>query len=125
MAWKNSDNSLGHKVEQMECTLRLMVPSIVARARDAQGALVDKLAVGWSNGGGNLKVDDVVGEVVDELTCVFLDANRLRRSVLADIMGSLNVYQAALYLERLAKFYVGFRDSKLLSQFKKSKLPLD
>uniref|UniRef100_A0A7C9EUC2 DOG1 domain-containing protein n=1 Tax=Opuntia streptacantha TaxID=393608 RepID=A0A7C9EUC2_OPUST len=123
-AWRNVDCSLWHNVEQMERGLRLMIPSIVARHRDAQAALVDKLAVGWSRERGELKVGEVVGDVVEELSRVFLDANRLRRSVLGDIIGALNVLQAALFLERLAQFYVGFWDVKLLAEFKKSHLPL-
>lgn len=109
----------------MERGLRLMVPNIVARHRDAQAALVGKLADGWRIERGDLKVGEVVGEVLDELTHVFLDANRLRMSVLGDIMGALNVHQGALFLEGLAQFYVGFWDTKLLAEFKKSQLPLD
>lgn len=112
--------SLGHIVEQVECGLRLMVPSIVARSRDAQAALVDQLAVGWRVMAENFEVDEALGDLVDKMTCVFLDANRLRRSVLADIMGALNVYQAAAFLEGLAQFYVGFWDPKLLAQLNNS-----
>uniref|UniRef100_A0A803L6I9 DOG1 domain-containing protein n=1 Tax=Chenopodium quinoa TaxID=63459 RepID=A0A803L6I9_CHEQI len=102
----------------VECGLRLMVPSVVARSRDTQADLVEKLGVGWRKNGENFEVDEVVGELVDKMTCVFLDANRLRRSVLADIMGTLNVYQAASFLEGLAKFYAGFWDPTLLANFK-------
>lgn len=109
----------------MECGLRLMVPSIVARHKDAQASVVDKLAAGWRRERGELKVGEALGDVVDELNRVFLDANRLRRSVLGDIIGALNVLQAALFLERLAQFYVGFWDAELLAEFKKSHLPLD
>ncbi|KAL2901742.1 Protein INAPERTURATE POLLEN1 [Bienertia sinuspersici] len=115
--WKNPDNSLGHFVDQVECGLRLMVPSIVARARDAQASVVEKLAIGWKEKGENFEVGEAVQELVDEMTSVFLDANRLRRSVLSDIMGALNVYQAAFFLEGLAQFYVGFSDPKLFPQF--------
>ncbi|KNA16667.1 hypothetical protein SOVF_087050 [Spinacia oleracea] len=118
--WKSRDVSVGHIVEQVECGLRLMVPSIVARSRDAQAALVEKLSAGWRQNGENFEVDEVVGELVDKMTCVFLDANRLRRSVLADIMEALNVYQAAFFLQGLAKFYVGFSDPNLLDQFSNS-----
>lgn len=124
-AWRNVDCSLWHNVEKIECGLRLMVPSIVARHKDAQAAVVDKLAVGWRRERGELKVGEALGDVVDELNRVFLDANRLRRSVLGDIIGALNVLQAALFLERLAQFYVGFWDAELLAEFKKSHLPLD
>lgn len=123
--WKCPDVSLGHIVEQMECGLRLMVPSIAARSRDAQAALVEKLGVGWREKGENFEVGEVIHELVDDMTCVFMDANRLRRSVLADIMGALNVYQAAIFFHSLAQFYVGFWDNKLLAQFNNSKLTLD
>ncbi|XP_074262932.1 protein INAPERTURATE POLLEN1 [Silene latifolia] len=112
-AWRNLDGSLGHKIENIECGLRLMVPAIAKRAREAQAKVVRKMAVG-------VDVGEVVGDVLEELTCVFLDANRLRRSVVCDIVGVLNVNQAAFFLHGLAQFYVGFWDSKLADHFNKS-----
>ncbi|KAK9668324.1 hypothetical protein RND81_13G051700 [Saponaria officinalis] len=103
--WRNLDGSLGHKVEHIECGLRLMVPAIGKRAREAQCRLVGKMGSGY-------EVGEMVGEVVEEMTCVFLDANRLRKSVLSDIVSALNVNQAAFFLHGLVQFYVGFWDSK-------------
>lgn len=82
--------------------------------------MVENLSAGWRQNGENFEVGEVVRELVDKMTCVFLDANRLRRSVLADIMEALNVYQAAFFLQGLAKFYVGFSDPNLLDQFSNS-----
>ncbi|CAO2819817.1 unnamed protein product [Amaranthus hypochondriacus] len=109
--WKNAGVSLRHFVEQLECGLRLMVPVIVTRSRDSQAKLVLKLAVEWREKGENLEVGEVIEELIDEITCVFLDANRLRKSVLADIMATLSVHQSALFLQRLSQFYVGFSNS--------------
>ena len=117
------------RIEQIECALRLMVPALVARVRKAQSGLFDQVA---ANGGmfeGNREgTKSVVGKVVmgqmDEMLGVFLDANRLRKSVLAEIIGEMNVYQAALFLEGLAQFFVGFRDHELLGEFERCRIPI-
>nr|GMC77221.1 protein INAPERTURATE POLLEN1 [Ipomoea batatas] len=57
---------------------------------------------------------------MEELVDVFMDANRLRRSVLSDIVNATDVYQAALFLESLAQFLVGFKDKKFLPQYEKT-----
>ncbi|KAL9242890.1 hypothetical protein vseg_016847 [Gypsophila vaccaria] len=116
--WRNLDRSLGHKVEHIECGLRLMVPAIGKRAREAQCRLIGRMGSGFEAG-------EVVGEVVEEMTCVFLDANRLRKSVLSDIVGVLTVNQAAYFLHGLVKFYVGFRDPNLIHRFQNSSLSID
>jgi hypothetical protein len=61
---------------------------------------------------------------MEELVTVFLHANRLRRSVISDIVAALNVYQGALFLEGLAQFLVGFQDKNLLREFERCKTPI-
>lgn len=131
MAWKNPSKVLMNQIEQIECGLRLMVPALVARARDAQMVFVESAAKNWveCDGGKKEASKAVVGEAMeaqmDEMVSVFVDANRLRRSVLSEIIGATNVYQAALFLERFAQFLVGFKDSELLGEFQCCKTPLN
>ncbi|GAB4857047.1 hypothetical protein Ancab_014958 [Ancistrocladus abbreviatus] len=125
MAWKNPSKNLMNRIEQIECGLRLIVPALVARAREAQAVMIDKVGAEWESKWGRKMA--VVGKAVmdgmEELTCVILDANRLRRSVLSEIMGELDVCQAALFLEGLAQFYIGFRNSELLGELESCKMP--
>lgn len=131
MAWKNPSKILMTQIEQIECGLRLMVPALATRARNAQVVLVESIAENWArcDGGKKEAVKAVVGEAMDaqmdEMVSVFVDANRLRRSVLTEIIGATNVYQAALFLEGLAQFLVGFRDPELLGEFERCKTPLN
>ncbi|CAK9164600.1 unnamed protein product [Ilex paraguariensis] len=71
-------------------------------------------------------VKKAVGEaVVAEMMSVFMDANRLRRSVLTEILNVTNVFQAALFLEGLAQFLIGFQEHKILSEFERSKMAIN
>ncbi|KAL8166536.1 hypothetical protein V2J09_008035 [Rumex salicifolius] len=130
-AWRNPSETLTSQIEQIECGLRLMVPSLAGRARDAQAGLVGKVAAGWWASQCERRrrkeeegeVGKMVMEAVDELSCVVVDANRLRRSVLCEILAAIDVYQAALFLQALAQFVVGFKDADLLSEFKRAVIP--
>ncbi|XP_047338845.1 protein INAPERTURATE POLLEN1 [Impatiens glandulifera] len=113
-AWKSPTRELSNRVDEIERGLRLMVPALVSRAREAQGKFVKKVAVDWRR---KEVVGKAVGEEMEEMGCVVVDANRLRRSVLADILVATNVYQAAVFLEGLAQFVVGFRDGQLMAEF--------
>jgi|UniRef100_A0A2N9EQA5 hypothetical protein len=118
------------RVDQIECALRLMVPALVDRVRNAQAGLVQRVAENWVLCQGRKEVvRPVIGEAVaaemEEMVSVFLDANRLRRSILAEIVSITSVYQAALYLEGLAQFFVGLREPELLAQFESCKIPLN
>ncbi|KAM3322033.1 protein INAPERTURATE POLLEN1 [Capsicum chacoense] len=129
MAWKSPSKRLTNRVDQIECGLRLMVPALSARARDAQAAFVEKLAIEWGKCEGRKEeMKGVVAESaaveMEELVGVFVDANRLRRSVISDILSVTDVNQAAVFLEALAQFLVGFRNRELLSQFGKCSLEL-
>lgn len=129
MAWKSPSKRLTNRVDQIECGLRLMVPALSARARDAQAAFVEKLAIEWGKCEGlKEEMKGVIAESaaaeMEELVGVFVDANRLRRSVISDILSVTDVNQAAVFLEALAQFLVGFRNRELLSKFDKCSLEL-
>ncbi|XP_068306820.1 protein INAPERTURATE POLLEN1 [Pyrus communis] len=125
-AWRSPSYDLMGKLEQVERGLRLMVPALVARARDAQAGFLEHVGRNWDYGSGLQKaaVAEAMAEQNEELVGVFVDANRLRRSVLVEILGATSVFQAALFLEGLAQFLVGFRDPELLAQFDLCKTPL-
>ncbi|XP_048447447.1 protein INAPERTURATE POLLEN1 [Pyrus x bretschneideri] len=125
-AWRSPSYDLMGKLEQVERGLRLMVPALVARARDAQAGFLEHVGRNWDYGSGLQKaaVAEAMAEQNEEMVGVFVDANRLRRSVLVEILGATSVFQAALFLEGLAQFLVGFRDPELLAQFDLCKTPL-
>lgn len=108
-----------------------MVPALMARVRDAQAGFVERVARNWGpyDGGKKEAAKAVMAEAMEaemeEMVSVFVDANRLRRSVLTEIIGASSVYQAALFLEGLAQFLVGFRNPELLAQFEQCKTPLN
>ncbi|KAL3645340.1 hypothetical protein CASFOL_010520 [Castilleja foliolosa] len=126
VAWRSPSRALTARVEQIECGLRLMVPALAARARHAQTGLFRTVGAEWGMGakeGGRVK--EAVAEEMEELVGVVVDANRLRRSVLADVVSVTTVYQAALFFEAIAQFLVGFRDDKLLRQFEECEMPIN
>ncbi|XP_030524876.1 protein INAPERTURATE POLLEN1 [Rhodamnia argentea] len=122
-AWKNPSKYTISRIEQIECGVRLMVPALWDRAKAEQARLADRVADQWTRASGEKTKDmtAVLGKAAaattQGLAGVFLDANRLRKSVLADIMSATNVYQAGLFLEALAQFLVGLRDPELLEKF--------
>ncbi|EPS66433.1 hypothetical protein M569_08344, partial [Genlisea aurea] len=95
---EEASSSRRAKIDRIECGLRLMVPALAARARDAQANFPTASAAAAE----------------EELAGVLADANRLRRSVLADILAAATPRQSAAFLQSLAEFLVGFRDEKLL-----------
>ncbi|KAK6947613.1 Transcription factor TGA like domain [Dillenia turbinata] len=126
VAWRNASKNLMVKIEQIERGLRLMVPELNSRVRVLQGEFLERVAVKWvkyEGRKGNLRgeVEEALVGKMEEMTCAFLDANRIRRSVLSEIMGATNVYQAALFLEALSQFLVGFRNADLISEFERKR----
>ncbi|KAM7490907.1 hypothetical protein LguiA_033828 [Lonicera macranthoides] len=115
------DEELAVRIEQIECGMRLMVPALAARFRNAQSVLIDKIGENWGNVGGELEIGEAMGAQMEELASVFMDANRLRRNVLAEIMAATDIYKGALFFESLSQFLIGFWDRKLLAEFKGSK----
>ncbi|XP_073049680.1 protein INAPERTURATE POLLEN1-like [Primulina eburnea] len=126
VAWRSPSKALTTRVDQIECGLRLMVPALAARARHAQMKLVRSVGAEWRRMDGvKVAVEEALAAEMEELVGVVVDANRLRKSVLADILSVTSVYQAALFLEALAEFLVGFRDDKLLKEFDKCKMVIN
>ncbi|KAK7304025.1 hypothetical protein RJT34_15016 [Clitoria ternatea] len=114
-AWRSPSESLTARMDQIECGLRVIVPTLTDRYKRAENAFVDRVVGDWfrcraRKGAARGAVADNVKGHMEELVSVFLYANRLRRSVLVDIISATTVYQAALFLEGLAQFLVGFRD---------------
>ncbi|KAG6428396.1 hypothetical protein SASPL_112647 [Salvia splendens] len=121
-AWRSPSKVLTMRVDQIECGLRLMAPALAARGREAQAKLVREVGADWE---GRDVVKAAVEAEMEELVGVVVDANRLRRSVLADVLSVTNVYQAALFLEAVATFLVGFRDKDLLQEFEGCEKPIN
>ncbi|KAI9119517.1 hypothetical protein K1719_009393 [Acacia pycnantha] len=119
MAWRNPSDELVARMDEIERGVRVMVPMLTMRMRNAESMLVDRVVDGWyptrGRKGAEAKVamGSIMTEHMEELVSIFLDANRLRRSVIGDIVGKTSVYQAALFLEALAQFVIGFRDQEL------------
>ncbi|KAJ4712818.1 protein INAPERTURATE POLLEN1 [Melia azedarach] len=128
MAWKNVSQNLTTRIEQIECGLRLMVPALISRMKKLQAGFMGRVAENWvaidRKNDGVLKeviIGEAMKEEMEEMVSVFVDANRLRKSVITEIVGVLSAYQAALFLEGLAQFLVGFRDPELLREFERCK----
>ncbi|CAI0413722.1 unnamed protein product [Linum tenue] len=119
-AWKDPSDELMVKIEQIERGLRLIVPSFSERMKKAQAGFMKKVGEQWI---GTATVAEAMKIEMDEMVSVFLDANRARRSVISEIVGTLNLYQGALFLEGLAQFLVGFKDPGLVRKFKRHRIP--
>ncbi|KAL6548144.1 hypothetical protein OROHE_009206 [Orobanche hederae] len=103
-AWRSPSKVLTMRVDQIECGLRLMVPALAARGRQAQEKLIRDVGAEWER---KEVVKAAMEAEMEELVGVVVDANRLRRSVLADVLSVTNVYQAALFLEAVWKILGG------------------
>ncbi|GAU39733.1 hypothetical protein TSUD_145010 [Trifolium subterraneum] len=127
MAWRNPSESLIRRMEEIECGLKSIVPTLNERLERAEGSFVDRVVGDWFSckDRGDNKGKAVLGNDVkvymEEFVSVFLYANRLRRSVLVDIISAASVYQAALFLEGLSMFLIGFRDHDLVNAVEHSK----
>lgn len=118
-AWKIQSRKLTTRIDQIERGLRLMVPSLMNRVRKAQAGFVQKV------GSGEVTAATAAAEMEEEMVGIVMDANRLRKDVISEIVSVTSVYQAALFLEGLAQFLVGIRDEKLLQEFNKCKSPIN
>lgn len=95
-----------------------MVPALVDRIRKAQEKFVAAVVNNWvASEGKKMAVAETMNVEMEEMVSVFLDANRLRRSVILEIIGAMSDYQAAVFLEGLARFLVGFGGPALLAEF--------
>ncbi|XP_047180441.1 protein INAPERTURATE POLLEN1-like [Vigna umbellata] len=104
-------------MDQIECRLRHIVATLSDRLKRAESAFMECIVGNWfwcweehniaaakEVGGADAKAQ------MEEVVSVVLWANRVRRSVLVDIMSATTVYQAMLFLEGLAQFLIGFRE---------------
>lgn len=124
MAWKAPSKIMMSRIDQIECGLRLMVPALVDRVRNAQAVFMKRVVQHWvwckgKKEAARASIGNAVAAQMEEMVSVFLDANRLRRSVLSEIISATNVYQAALFLVGLSQFLVGLRDPDLLREFER------
>ncbi|KAI3986437.1 hypothetical protein MKX01_037719 [Papaver californicum] len=128
LVWKYPSKNLISKIEELECGLRLILPGVMNRYRILQSGFIDKVGYDWIHSTGKNEILKAIsGDVcvqMDELVSVFLDANRLRRSILMEIVSAMDVYQSALYLQGLAQFFLGFSDNELFKEFEQCKIPL-
>ncbi|XP_057428720.1 protein INAPERTURATE POLLEN1 [Lotus japonicus] len=120
LAWRNPPESLLLRMDEIECGLRVIVPTLSDRLARAEAGFVHRVVGDWfqcreSKGAAKVAVGEDVRAHMDEVVSVFLCANRVRRSVLVDIISAATVYQAALFLEGLAQFLIGFKDHDLLT----------
>ncbi|XP_071701226.1 protein INAPERTURATE POLLEN1 [Rutidosis leptorrhynchoides] len=118
-AWKIQSHKLTSRIDQIERGLRLMVPALMNRVRKAQFGFVEKV------GSGEVTAATAAAELEEEMVGIVMDANRLRKDVISEIVSVTSPYQAALFLEGLAQFLVGIRDGKLLQEFKNCKTPIN
>ncbi|KVH90169.1 DOG1 domain-containing protein [Cynara cardunculus var. scolymus] len=118
-AWKIQSRKLTTRIDQIERGLRLMVPALMNRVRKAQAGFIQKV------GSGEVSAVVAAAEMEEEMVGIVMDANRMRKDVISEIVSVTSVYQAALFLEGLAQFLVGLRDGKLLQEFKSCKSPIN
>lgn len=127
MAWRNPSETLVTRMEQIECGLKSIVPSLNERLARAEGGFLDRVVGDWfscrdrSDNKGKAVVGNDVKAYMEEFVSVFLYANRLRRSVLVDIISAASVYQSALFLEGLSMFLIGLKDHDLVNSVEHSK----
>ncbi|KAL2327572.1 hypothetical protein Fmac_020999 [Flemingia macrophylla] len=120
LAWRHPSDSLTARMDQIECGLRVIVPALSDRLKRAEDAFVDRVVGDWfpcrhRKDAANVALGADVKAHMEEVVSVLLYANRLRRNVLVDIISATTVYQAALFLEGLAQFLIGFRDNDLIN----------
>ncbi|KAL9408815.1 hypothetical protein AB3S75_047241 [Citrus x aurantiifolia] len=89
----------------------------------ADGADVDWVAFEeQSDEGPERVIGEAMKEEMDDMVSVFVVANRLRKSVIVKIVGSLSVHQAALFVEGLGQFLFALRDREILGEFNRCKI---
>ncbi|KAL0727265.1 hypothetical protein Bca4012_023358 [Brassica carinata] len=134
-AWKDPSDELVMRIDQIECTMRLMVPVLMDRLRKAQRGFASRVSENWISSyqvgkkrktavtAASAAVEDAAKVEMEELVSIFVDANRLRKSVIMDIVGATSEHQAALFLQGLCQFLAGFKDQVLLQDFEVVALP--
>ena len=93
--------------DRVDRRIRAAVPAVSDRLRRAQEAFVAAEVAGAAD----------VEAFLEELKGVALEANRLRRGVLSELVAAAGGYQAALYLEALSRFVLSMHDPEVLRRF--------
>ena len=93
--------------DRVDRRIRAAVPAVSDRLRRAQEAFVAAEVAGAAD----------VEAFLEELKGVALEANRLRRGVLSELVTAAGGYQAALYLEALSRFVLSMHDHEVLRRF--------
>ncbi|KAF2946212.1 hypothetical protein DAI22_02g276200 [Oryza sativa Japonica Group] len=93
--------------DRVDRRIRAAVPSISDRLRRVQEAFISAEVSGSAD----------VEAFLEELKDVALDANRLRRGVLSELVAAAGGYQAALFLEALSRFVLSMHDPEVLRRF--------
>ncbi|XP_057855389.1 protein INAPERTURATE POLLEN 1 homolog [Cryptomeria japonica] len=101
---------LSERVKKIHNVMTPMLQDLFNRLRNVQLGLGTALALDRS---------DALQEHLTELSCIFLDANRLRRNVVSHILSASDVSQAAHFLQGIAQLYISFRDPHLAESLKR------
>ncbi|KAI4338486.1 hypothetical protein MLD38_023540 [Melastoma candidum] len=118
-AWKRPSGVLISRIGEMERWVRRMVPDLTSRVRVSQHRFAEKLGKRldmYEEDGNGLGVREAAEEEMKEMVTAFLEGNRLRRSVMEEIMRATDAYQAASYFQALGQFIVGLRDKKVVEK---------
>uniref|UniRef100_A0A0D9VJ55 DOG1 domain-containing protein n=1 Tax=Leersia perrieri TaxID=77586 RepID=A0A0D9VJ55_9ORYZ len=93
--------------DRVDRRIRATVPAVSDRLRRAQEGFIAAEVSGAAD----------VEAFLEELKVVALDANRLRRGVLSELLAAAGGYQAALFLEVLSRFVLSLHDPEVLRRF--------
>ncbi|KAL5211710.1 hypothetical protein ABZP36_022557 [Zizania latifolia] len=93
--------------DRVDRRIRAAVPAVSDRLRRAQEAFIFAEVSGAAD----------VEAFLEELKGVALEANRLRRGVLSELVAAAGGYQAALFLEALSRFVLSMHDPEVLRRF--------
>ncbi|XP_037447686.1 protein INAPERTURATE POLLEN 1 homolog [Triticum dicoccoides] len=93
--------------DRVDRRIRTAVPVLSDRLRHAQEVFTSAEVAG----GADLEA------FLEELKAVALEANRLRRGVLSDLVAAAGGHQAALFLEALSRFVLSMHDPEVLRRF--------
>lgn len=116
----SATDDLFTRIDRIEGVIGTMVPALFYRMRNVQMSIGTSLAKDWliaDAHGSNLRgvLGDGIEAQIGELREIFLDANRMRRNAVTEILSACDVHQAAHYLQGLAQFYVALADPHLAS----------
>lgn len=93
--------------DRVDRRIRAAVPAVSDHLRRAQEAFISAEVAGAAD----------VEAFLEGVKGVALEANRLRRGVLSELVAAAGGYQAALFLEALSRFVLSMHDSEVLRRF--------